>query len=60
MAGYTMDEIRAYHRAVSGVMPRFHRTSFQAISDLLHAAFSELNNALIEAARKSNYDGKWN
>jgi hypothetical protein len=60
MTGYTLDELRACNRALDYPLRRYRRVSFAWIADLLTRAFSELNNALVEAMRNSNHDGKWN
>jgi hypothetical protein len=60
MTGYTLEEIRAYHRVIDLPKRRYYRASFENIARLLTQAFAELNNALVEAVKRSNYDGKWN
>lgn len=60
MSGYTLEEIHMAMRSADHPLRRYKRISFAGIARLLTRAFSELNNALVEAVKRSNYDGKWN
>jgi hypothetical protein len=62
MSGYSLDEIRVCIQLARALpFPRVHRRPKLARFFIVLAdAFEELNNALVEAMRNSNHDGKWN